>query len=319
MLFFICSPALRFNLLFFLGRRRLCRRPKKNKRIYAAIGAKIRLRSSFPQIIQAETKQDLKSCIFILMKIILLYFILFSAFVNSQGNLRLVYEYTYSPDSLNHEYIRTEVYHLDIGDRKSLFYNKNRVSTDTLSQQNFLFSDFNYMLEKDNIAGSVVQYNQLSNFSYQIPDKPEYDWEVINERSKWMNYSVQRAECNFRGRKWNAWFSSDLPFPSGPYKFHGLPGLIVKMSDESNSHSFVLIEVQNQPDPVKIKPSQPLSLSRQSFNKIVKAYRNNYQKELQNIEVLHTEDGLSGADFKKRMQEYHRRKMKQENNFIELE
>jgi GLPGLI family protein len=252
------------------------------------------------------------------MKIFLLYSILFSGFVKSQGNLRLVYEYSYSPDSLNHEYTRTEVYHLDIGDRKSLFYNKNRVSADTLSQQKFLFSDFDYMLEKDNIAGSLVQYNQLSNFTYQITDKPEYDWEVINERSKWMNYSVQRAECSFRGRKWNAWFSSDLPFPSGPYKFHGLPGLIVKISDESNSHSFVLIELQNQPDPVKIKPSQPLILSRQSFNKIVKAYRNNPQKELQHIEILQTEDGLSSADFKKRMQEYYRRKMMQENNYIEL-
>lgn len=42
------------------------------------------------------------------------------------------------------------------------------------------------------------------------------------------------------GRKWTAWFTAEIPIQDGPYKFHGLPGLIVKIEDEAKSHSFEL-------------------------------------------------------------------------------
>jgi GLPGLI family protein len=31
-----------------------------------------------------------------------------------------------------------------------------------------------------------------------------------------------------------------MPIQDGPYKFHGLPGLILKIEDETKSHSFAL-------------------------------------------------------------------------------
>lgn len=31
-----------------------------------------------------------------------------------------------------------------------------------------------------------------------------------------------------------------MPFPDGPYKFNGLPGLIVKLEDKTRSHQFLL-------------------------------------------------------------------------------
>ena len=48
------------------------------------------------------------------------------------------------------------------------------------------------------------------------------------------------ATTEFGGRKWTAWFSTDLPFQDGPYKFYGLPGLIVKIEDEAKDYSWVL-------------------------------------------------------------------------------
>ena len=53
-------------------------------------------------------------------------------------------------------------------------------------------------------------------------------------------YNTQKATTEFGGRKWNAWFTTDLPFQDGPYKFNGLPGLIVKIEDDGGNYSWEL-------------------------------------------------------------------------------
>lgn len=58
-------------------------------------------------------------------------------------------------------------------------------------------------------------------------------------------FNTQKAETNFAGRKWIAWFTSDIPFQDGPYKFHGLPGLIVKIESADKTHSMELKGVKN--------------------------------------------------------------------------
>lgn len=34
---------------------------------------------------------------------------------------------------------------------------------------------------------------------------------------------TQKATCDFAGRKWIAWFTTEIPIQDGPYKFYGLP------------------------------------------------------------------------------------------------
>ena len=47
----------------------------------------------------------------------------------------------------------------------------------------------------------------------------------------------------FRGRKWTAWFTQNIPIPEGPYKFSGLPGLIVEIYDSQNHYHYELTKV----------------------------------------------------------------------------
>lgn len=58
-----------------------------------------------------------------------------------------------------------------------------------------------------------------------------------------IGYPCKTAECFFRGRHWKVWFSEDLPMPYGPWKFHGLPGMILKAEDISGAHKFVAEEI----------------------------------------------------------------------------
>lgn len=43
-----------------------------------------------------------------------------------------------------------------------------------------------------------------------------------------LNYECLLAESDYHGRRWKAWFTPEIPMQYGPWKFHGLPGLILK-------------------------------------------------------------------------------------------
>ena len=46
------------------------------------------------------------------------------------------------------------------------------------------------------------------------------------------SYLCHKATLEFRGTSWTAWFCMDLPIPFGPWKFKGLPGVILEISDD---------------------------------------------------------------------------------------
>ena len=56
-----------------------------------------------------------------------------------------------------------------------------------------------------------------------------YQLRVYARLEKIGEFETQKAETFIFGRKWTAWFSPEIPIQDGPYKFRGLPGLIVKI------------------------------------------------------------------------------------------
>lgn len=59
----------------------------------------------------------------------------------------------------------------------------------------------------------------------------DIDWQLKEEYKTILNYKVQKAIGEFRGRKWTVWFSRDIPMSFGPLKLHGLPGVILEAKD----------------------------------------------------------------------------------------
>lgn len=86
----------------------------------------------------------------------------------------------------------------------------------------------------DKIANGFIP----SNIGYS--EDLKFNWKILNEKQKIGEYNTQKATTEFGGRKWTAWFSTDIPFQDGPYKFSGLPGLIVKIEDDEKNYSWVL-------------------------------------------------------------------------------
>lgn len=72
---------------------------------------------------------------------------------------------------------------------------------------------------------------------------PKIDWKIENEIKELLGYNVQKATCNFRGRNYIAWFTPEINIPDGPWKFNGLPGLILEISSNDSFIKFEAFQI----------------------------------------------------------------------------
>jgi GLPGLI family protein len=87
-------------------------------------------------------------------------------------------------------------------------------------------------------------------FTDRLPSKVLYkepvskqNWKILLEKKDINGYKCQKATCTFRGRDYVAWFTHEIPINEGPWKFNGLPGLIIKVYDTKNHYDFELYSV----------------------------------------------------------------------------
>lgn len=57
-----------------------------------------------------------------------------------------------------------------------------------------------------------------------------FKWELSSQIDTILTYACRKAKCTFRGRRYEVWFTTDLPFRAAPWKVHGLPGVILKLA-----------------------------------------------------------------------------------------
>jgi len=94
-------------------------------------------------------------------------------------------------------------------------------------------------------------------------------------------YLCRKAVCSFRGRVIEAWFSPDIPINNGPWKFGGLPGLILKLYDIDRLKVFecTAIEIFQQAYPVKKHEfTQYVETSRDKYRKLVREMYKDFAK-----------------------------------------
>ena len=124
-----------------------------------------------------------------------------------------------------------------------------------------------------------------SNEEYIYYDEPfdEMKWTVIGDSTKnVLNYECIMAEMDYHGRHWKAWFTPEIPVSDGPWKFVGLPGLILMASDSTGCHTFVAtgLEYTSDPRPMMEVPEYYSKGNRTDFLKLSSKSGENYINEL---------------------------------------
>ncbi|MDR1369104.1 MAG: GLPGLI family protein, partial [Dysgonamonadaceae bacterium] len=91
-------------------------------------------------------------------------------------------------------------------------------------------------------------------------------WEILSDTATILGYACQKAQCHYRGRDWEAWFTTEIPISEGPWKFYGLPGLITKLNDRKKHYSFVLTGFQEVNETIETKISKNIQkIDRKDF------------------------------------------------------
>ena len=95
---------------------------------------------------------------------------------------------------------------------------------------------------------SVVYTTDLLQTPIVVHDKPTFDWVLENETKMIDGVLCRKATINYRGRNWIFWYTPDIPVSYGPWKFYGLPGLVVLAEEETKNFWFRLYKIENDTD-----------------------------------------------------------------------
>jgi len=72
---------------------------------------------------------------------------------------------------------------------------------------------------------------------------PDINWKLENESKNILGYNCNKATAVFRGRKFIAWYTTEVMTAFFPWKFKGLPGLILEYYDEGNDFSAEITKI----------------------------------------------------------------------------
>lgn len=101
-------------------------------------------------------------------------------------------------------------------------------------------------------------------------------WLIDQQERKIGGYTCQKATTRFGGRHYTAWFSTEIPFPFGPWKLHGLPGLILEASDDKQEVIFEYAGFDKLREAVPIAaPHYVLPTTQKEFARLRQAFQDN--------------------------------------------
>lgn len=113
-------------------------------------------------------------------------------------------------------------------------------------------------------------------FEY-IEDMPDFGWKIdFNQTKEIAGYTCHAAKGNYAGRDYQAWFTTDIPISDGPWKFQGLPGLILEVSSLDNEYIYTCMSIRQTEGPLYVAGrDKSFKTTREKFLKAKKKYETN--------------------------------------------
>ncbi|HLU22050.1 MAG TPA: GLPGLI family protein [Bacillaceae bacterium] len=245
----------------------------------------------------------------------------------------LLYKLTYAPDSSKQASLSEEYFELFINDSVSLFRSFKKGKLDSANQIAFqngntfgdisvataYYTKFNFQIFKKDNSISYFDYMEGHyDALFRYDEMLELNWLVMPDTKNIQGMECQLASTNYAGRVWDAWFCKDIPIFEGPYKFSGLPGLIIKITSDDRTWDFELVNLNtneikrilfNQRPELQIK-----NLSKKDFYKETNYYKINKIQIDESMGLIM----FPTANDRKMMQANYNNHLKSHSNNIEI-
>ncbi|OPB84435.1 GLPGLI family protein [Elizabethkingia ursingii] len=180
---------------------------------------------------------------------------------------------------------------LEIGSKFSKFTELNTLKIDSLMEK---FSHLNavrakevnemlrykvkwkIVLVKDLIKKTNIFQNQFRETYQYEEQQPSFNWKLEKGTKDILGHKCNKAITEYRGRKYTAWYATDIPINNGPYVFQGLPGLIMELEDGNKEYHFVVVAIDKNTKPIYLRnESKILKVTRDQLRKVEKTYYDN--------------------------------------------
>lgn len=187
------------------------------------------------------------------------------AFLYSQ-NIEVIYKVNFQPKT-DAKTIRTEYMKLQISGNTSEF-SPVTVQSDSIKRlDEDTYLNFSVLANKSNLK----YYGKFSDLQYFFQEKIPDNWILSKQKkSKWNGYTTYEAKIKLDGREWTALYAPEIPVNSGPYKFSGLPGLILKVSSDDGEYHFEMFQLR------KVEEANQLQKNFSNYQQISKSKLHQY-------------------------------------------
>ena len=177
-----------------------------------------------------------------------------------EASLIVLYKLNFCSDSTNSDFLAYDEMFLFIGENISKFVSTEFHRYDTIvrgisSQEAFqlLYNSSTSLMPMTTFHSQILKgfpENKITYLKNTLDGHYKYEeslnifkWELHNETMTIKGYNTQKASCKYGGREWIAWFTKDIPYNDGPYKFNGLPGLILKIYDKKRHYTYEVLYI----------------------------------------------------------------------------
>lgn len=202
------------------------------------------------------------------------------------SELEIKYLYSYNLDTLNVSKRDEDIMSLYLGEKASFYISDAHLQTlkiikSKLSNVSNIGIEINakdlpkykvkYSVFNDNGKVYVNSPIGSDNFIFEAKNpiwNLKYDMQKVI-----LGYNCFMATTIFNKRQYIAWYTREIPFPDGPYRFKGLPGLVLEVEDLNKYDRINAISIQKKQE--FIEPIKGILVDRDVYLKKREEFKNN--------------------------------------------
>jgi len=182
----------------------------------------------------------------------------------------ILYDYNFQPSKSDTALRLTEVMMLQVGKTASYYLAQNQYLNDSTIFELAKEADATgimpsqttrpyevkvmYKVFKESDSRKMVFFSRFGLHQVYYTDSlPAHDWTLHPEEMNVLGHVCKKATTSFAGRNYIAWYAPDIQISDGPYKFYGLPGLILSIYDSEKQHMFTATSIAERKQAVALK------------------------------------------------------------------